>query len=90
MLQCIVLATTEKQQKDKVLVINENEYSESKGNLFKFTNPNLFIGAEPTIATQGHLYNPVFKDKDFSKPKKEKTQNNRKTKKRKKAKNGKS
>lgn len=84
----LVLSTTINNFKQDITIIDNEEYSESKGNLFKFTNPDLFIGAEPTIATQEDFYNPIFKDKDFSKPKKERAKNNRKKKKHKKAKNG--
>ena len=84
----LTLALTEQQKKDRIVVIDGEEYSEEKGNLSTLTNPYFITDAVPTIATQGNFYNPIFKDKDFSKPKKERVKNNRKTKKRKKAKNG--
>lgn len=78
----IALSTT---QQSKTTIIDDVEYSEGKGNLFKFSAPEYF--AEPTLATQG-LINSDYNSPKMSLQKKSKKKNNRKTKKRKKAKNG--
>lgn len=81
----LVLATTEKQQKDRALIFEDEELGKSRVDLFQ-TIP--MKSTDYMFLPEAENNNPIFKEKDFSKPKKERAKNNRKTKKRKKAKNG--
>lgn len=82
----LTFALSECFKSDNTLAINNEENCNEKENLFGFTNRELT--GQDAVVYEEDTHNKIFKDKDYSKPKKEKVKNNRKTKKRKKAKNG--